>query len=159
MDPLCSRMVRASLCWLAAGGIVGGVMLLDSTLPGSLAAWLAPSHAHMLFVGWFLQFAVGVAYWLLPRKRTPAQPLGYNERLGMIATLALNAGLLLRVGAEPIERMGQGSNLTQVTLGLVALLQVSAILIFATQLWPRVGPRAPRARLDAPGDTRQGDTQ
>ena len=144
-------MVRAALCWLVAGGIVGGVMLLDGTLPGALAAWLAPSHAHMLFVGWFLQFVIGVAYWLLPRKRTTAQPLGYNERLGIAATLALNAGLLLRVAAEPIERMGQGTALTQVTLGLVALLQVSAILIFATQLWPRVGPRTPRkAEATAP---------
>lgn len=157
MDPLCSRMVRAGLCWLVAGAFVGGLMLLDGTLPGALAAWLAPSHAHMLFVGWFLQFVIGVAYWLLPRKRTPAQPLGYNERMGMIAMLALNAGLLLRIVAEPIERMGQGSVSTQVTLGLVALLQVAAILVFATQLWPRVGPRVPRAKPSLPGETTQGE--
>lgn len=157
MDLLCSRMVRAALCWLVAGAFVGGLMLLDGTLPGALAAWLTPSHAHMLFVGWFLQFVIGVAYWLLPRKRTSAQPLGYDERLGMLATLALNAGLLLRVAAEPIERMGRGSALTQVTLGLVAVLQVAAIVIYATQLWPRVGPRAPRAKPDAPGDTRSGE--
>jgi len=25
----------------------------------------------MLFVGWFLQFVVGIAFLLLPRKRTP----------------------------------------------------------------------------------------
>ena len=60
MDPLCSRMVRAALCWLVAGALVGGLMLLDGTLPGALVAWLAPSHAHMLFVGWFLQFVIGV---------------------------------------------------------------------------------------------------
>jgi hypothetical protein len=159
MDPLCSRMVRASLSWLVAGALVGGLMLLDGTLPGALAAWLAPSHAHMLFVGWFLQFALGVAYWLLPRKRTPVQPLGYNERLGMIAMLLLNVGLLLRIVAEPIERMGRGSTSTQVTLGSVALLQVTAILVFATQLWPRVGPRVPRAKPDASRDIRQGDTR
>ena len=147
-------MVRAALCWLVAGAVVGGLMLLDDALPGALVAWLAPSHAHMLFVGWFLQFVIGVAYWLLPRKRTPAQTLGYDERLGMLATLALNAGLLLRVGAEPIARMGQGSALTQVALGSVALLQVTAIVVFAAQLWPRVGPRVPRTKLEAPGETR-----
>ena len=75
------------------------------------------------------------------------------------ATLALNAGLLLRVAAEPIERMGQGSALTLVVLGSVALLQVAAIVIFATQLWPRVGPRIPRTRLETPGESRQGDTR
>ena len=151
-------MVRAALCWLVAGVVVGGLMLLDDALPGALVAWLAPSHAHMLFVGWFLQFVIGVAYWLLPRKRTPAQPLGYDERLGMLATLALNAGLLLRVAAEPITRMGQGSTLTQVALGGVALLQVTAISIFAAQLWPRVGPRVPRTKLETPGGNRQGDS-
>ncbi len=150
-------MVRAALCWLVAGAVVGGLMLLDGTLPGPLVAWFAPSHAHMLFVGWFLQFVIGVAYWLLPRKRTPAQPLGYDDRLGMLAMLALNAGLLLRIGAEPIQRMGLGSALTQFALGGSALLQVTAIFIFATQLWPRVGPRVPRSKPDTPGENRQGD--
>ncbi|MFT4040796.1 MAG: hypothetical protein QM692_21625 [Thermomicrobiales bacterium] len=144
MDPLCSRMARASLCWLAAGAVVGGLMLLDGALPGAWVVWLTPGHAHMLVVGWFLQFALGVAYWLLPRKRTPTQPLGYDERLGAAAMLALNAGLLLRVVAEPITRMGRGNAATSVALGVVALLQVGAILIFVMQLWPRVGPRLPR---------------
>ena len=74
-----------------------------------------------------------------------------TEVVTKASALSLNAGLLLRVAAEPIERMGQGTALTQVTLALVALLQVSAILIFATQLWPRVAPRSPhKAEPTAP---------
>jgi len=85
MDPLSSLMLRAALLWLLAGVVIGGAMLTDRALPGQWVLWMAPSHAHILFVGWFLQFAVGVAYWLLPRKRTPARPLGYGERAAFIA--------------------------------------------------------------------------
>jgi hypothetical protein len=61
-------MLRAALTWLLVGVVIGAAMLTDRALPGQWRLWMAPSHAHMLFVGWFLQFAVGVAYWLLPRR-------------------------------------------------------------------------------------------
>ena len=44
----------------------------------------------MLFVGWFLQFVIEVASWLLPCKRSSSQPAGYDERQGMLAVLAMN---------------------------------------------------------------------
>lgn len=148
MDPLSSFMLRASLLWLLAGVVFGGLMLTDRALPGQWVLWMAPSHAHMLFVGWFLQFVVGVAYWLLPRKRTPARPLGYAERAAWLAAIALNLGLIMRVLAEPMERTGQGSSATLTLLAASALFQVSAALTFAAQLWPRVGPR-PMRKKDA----------
>ncbi len=142
-------MLRASLLWLATGVIVGGAMLTDRALPGQWVFWMAPSHAHMLFVGWFLQFVIGVAYWLLPRKRTPARPLGYAERIAWMAALALNLGLVFRVIAEPVERTGQGTGPTLALLAASALLQVGATLTFAGQLWPRVGPRPMRKKDEA----------
>ena len=150
MDQLSSRMLRASLLWLSVGFIVGGLMLTDRALPGQWVLWMAPSHAHMLFVGWFLQFVVGVAYWLLPRKRTPERPLGYAERVAALAALALNLGLICRILAEPVERTGQGTSLTLGLLAISALLQVGAALTFAAQLWPRVGPRQIRKKDEQP---------
>jgi hypothetical protein len=142
-------MLRASLCWLLGGAIIGSLMLTDRALPGS---WLllAPSHAHMLFVGWFLQFAIGVAYWLLPRKRLPTRRLGYAERPAWAAVIALNLGLVSRVIAEPIERSGGGSGFTLLALAASALLQVAAIAIFVSQLWPRLTPRPLRQTNDQP---------
>jgi hypothetical protein len=116
-------------------------MLTDRALPGQWRLWMAPSHAHMLFVGWFLQFAVGVAYWLLPRRRSTERPLGYWERAAYVAVIALNLGLVLRIIAEPAERTGNESDGTLVLLIASALLQVAAALIFVTQLWPRVAAR------------------
>ena len=159
MDRLSSAMLRTALLWLLAGFIVGGAMLADRALPGDWRLWLAPSHAHMLFVGWFLQFAIGVAYWLLPRKRSPQRPLGYDERLAWAAVAALNLGLILRIAAEPAERTGRESDLTLALLLASAALQVAAATIFVTQLWPRVAPRPLRQNAVTRPATSGGDQE
>ena len=94
----------------------------------------------------FLQFAIGVAYWLLPRKRTPERPLGYNERLAYSAVLALNIGLALRVGGELRERTGHADDTSLIVLAIAGILQIAAAALFVIQLWPRVGPRFIRPR-------------
>ena len=146
MDPLSSVMLRAALTWLLAGFVIGAAMLTDRALPGQWRLWMAPTHAHILFVGWFLQFAVGVAYWLLPRRRSTERPLGYRERAAYLAFVALNLGLVLRIIAEPAERAGLANDVTLALLGASAFLQVAATLVFVIQLWPRVGPRPMRGK-------------
>src|SRR6188768_521620 len=106
MDRFSSWMVRVSLCWLLAGFVVGAMMMADAKLAGAWRVWMAPTHGHMLFVGWFLQFTLGIAFWLLPRARTANRPLGYRESLAFAAMAALDVGLLLRVAAEPAQRAG-----------------------------------------------------
>lgn len=144
MDRLSSIMARAAFAWLLAGAVAGSAMMVDEELPGSWRVWLGPTHGHMFFVGWFVQFAVGIGYWLLPRKRTAARPLGYDERLALAAVALLDLGLLLRVAAEPAQRSGHDGAWITPTLGASALCQVAAFAIFVVQLWPRVAPRAPR---------------
>jgi hypothetical protein len=146
MDRLSALMVRASFVWLLAGVVVGGLMLTDRAIPGDWRLWASPTHGHMLFVGWFVQFVLGIAIWLLPRRRTPARPLGYDERATIGAIIALNLGLVLRVIGEPAERAGYVGGWTLVTLAASAILQIGAIAAFVLMLWPRVGPRAARIR-------------
>lgn len=138
MDRLSIIMVRCSLAWLMLGILVGGVMLVDRAVPGNWIVWFAPSHGHVLFVGWFLQFALGIAYWLLPRKRSEELPLGYRERLAIAGAVCLNFGLACRVIAEPLERTGRASDLTLAVLMASSVLQVAAVAIFISQLWPRI---------------------
>jgi hypothetical protein len=161
MDRLSSTMARASFLWLLAGAVAGTAMMVDEALPGAWRAWLAPTHGHMLFVGWFVQFAIGIAYWLLPRKRSPERPYGYHERLALAAVLLLNVGLLLRVAAEPAQRSRHDGWWITPTLGASGVLQATAFAIFVIQLWPRVAPRALRAaspQADATRDQRaQGE--
>ena len=141
MDPLSVKMVRAALIWLMLGFIFGALMLMDASLPGNWRAWFSPTHGHVLFVGWFLQFAVGIAFWLLPRKRTDDRPLGYNERVAFLSFVILNTGLLLRVVAEPAPRIGYMSGIANEVLIVSALAHVAAIVLIVGQLWGRVIPR------------------
>lgn len=148
-------MVKASLVWLVAGIAVGGLMLVDRGIPGNWRLWLLPTHGHMLFVGWFVQFVMGIAYWLLPRKRSPDLPVGYRERPAFVAMGLLNAGLALRVIAEPMERTGHASDFSLGLLAGSAIFQVVAIVVFVAQLWPRIygkgklGKPAPGAKTAA----------
>lgn len=141
MDRLSAVMARLSLIWLLLGFVIGAAMLSDEVVPGNWRAWMSPSHGHILFVGWFLQFALGIAYWLLPRRRSPERPLGYDERIAFVAVAALNLGLILRVASEPWERVNRGNDLTLWLLALSSILQVGAAALFVAQLWPRVGPK------------------
>ena len=146
MDRLTIVMVRCSLGWLLAGVVLGGLMLVDRGIPGQWRLWFQPSHGHMLFVGWLVQFAIGIAYWLMPRKRSEALPIGYREAPALIGALALNAGLTLRVIAEPLERTGHASDATLALLGASAALQIAAVVIFVAQLWPRIYGRGKLGR-------------
>ncbi len=141
-------MVRIALCWLLAGFVVGAMMMADARLPGAWRAWMGPTHGHMLFVGWFLQFTLGIAFWLLPRSRTPERPFGYRERLAFTAVALLDVGLLLRVAAEPAQRSGHQGAWIDGALIASGLLQLAAAGIFVVELWPRLAAR--QRRLPAP---------
>lgn len=151
MDRLSIVMVRSSLIWLLAGVVIGSLMLVDRAIPGDWRLWMAPSHGHMLFVGWLVQFALGIAYWLMPRKRSPERPLGYHEGLAIGGSVALNVGLTLRVIAEPLERTGHENVLTLALLGGSSVLQLAAIAVFVGQLWPRIYGRSKLGRSTASG--------
>ena len=152
MDRLTIVMVRCSLGWLLVGVVIGGLMLVDRGIPGQWRQWLQPSHGHILFVGWMLQFALGIAYWLVPRKRSDTRPLGYRETPALVGAVALNVGIALRVVAEPLERTGHASDVTLDLLGASSVLQVAAVVIFVAQLWPRIYGRA---KLGQPATTGQ----
>jgi hypothetical protein len=144
VDLVSVRFVRAALIWLVLGFGLGALMLSDELIAGHWRIWFGPTHGHMLFVGWFLQFAIGIGYWLLPRKRSPERPYGYDARLATTAMILLNTGLILRVLAEPIGRMGYDGSIDDWILAVSALLQVAAILIIVSQIWQRIIPRVAR---------------
>jgi heme/copper-type cytochrome/quinol oxidase subunit 1 len=117
-----------------AVGVLLRVPVAVSTSPA--LAVFAPTHLHLLVVGWLTQVIFGVAYWMFPRY-SPARPRGH-ERLGWAAFLLLNGGLLLRIVGEPYHALGQGGG------GLLvasALLQLLAGWAFVLNTWPRVRER------------------
>ncbi len=68
MPRLSCYFIRSALLFLAAGFTLGAIMLGNKgfpIFPGILA--LLPIHIEFLLIGWFVQLAFGVAYWILPR--------------------------------------------------------------------------------------------
>lgn len=100
-------------------------------VPGQSAALWLPQ-LHFLTVGWLTQLIFGVAFWLFPNPRSRSHA---SSRTVWIAYVALNLGLLLRVGVEPASLQGD----LQVW-GYVASagLQWTASLLLVGHFWGRV---------------------
>lgn len=120
-------MVRLALLHLGAGATLGALLLVAKAGIGSPDAWRAlGAHREMLLVGWLVQLAGGVAWWILPRRdgsRGPAAvPAAACALLnGGIACVALAGGL----GIPTLAAAGRGAELAGVAL-------------LAGALWPRV---------------------
>lgn len=134
MPPLSRYMIRMALLHLAFGFLAGGLMLAHKAFP--YAPWvmrLLPWHIHSLFLGWTVQLAFGVAYWIFPRfaLERPGDPRG-RAGWAWASFGLLNAGVL-SAGLAGAAGWGIG-------LALGAGLEAMGVLAFVIHLWPRVRP-------------------
>jgi heme/copper-type cytochrome/quinol oxidase subunit 1 len=123
-------MLRIALVYLALGFSFGGLLLFHKGIPLSPWLWsLLPAHIEFLLLGWTVQLAMGVAFWILPR--FSREPKRGDERLAWLAFALLNLGVLL-AGVGPLL----GAAALLVFLGRAA--EAGAALAFAVHAWPRV---------------------
>ena len=131
MPRLSVYFVRASLIYLAVGFTFGGLLLANKGVLISPLIWvLLPIHIEFLFVGWLVQLAIGVAFWILPRFSQGA-PRG-NERWSWVAFALINIGILMVVlqslfGAQWLMFFGQS-------------LEIFGLVAFVIGNWKRVKP-------------------
>lgn len=130
MPHLSIWFIRAALIYLAAGFTLGALMLANKGVPLDPAFWrLLPVHIEILLVGWLAQFAMGVAFWILPRFHASRG----DVRPAWVAFALLNAGLLLAIMATLVGAPSW--------IGLAGrLAEVAAVAAFALNAWPRVKP-------------------
>jgi hypothetical protein len=122
-------MVRTSLLQLGIGFTAGMALLFNKGIPFDPLIWrLLPIHIELLLLGWTMQLAMGVAFWILPRFSTA--PRHGNERLGWLAYLLLNSGLTMFVADVWLD----GAWLSFVG----RTLELSAVVCFSVMIWPRV---------------------
>lgn len=131
-------LIRASLICLAVGFTFGAGMLANEGLAvGIRLESLRPAHVEILLMGWVMQLALGVAYWILPRF-TRGLPRG-NATAAWLSMILLNAGILLVV-LQPIFHDPWFALLGRV-------LEAAGILAFLLVSWRRLRPSAtPAAR-------------
>ena len=100
MPRLSVWFVRASLIYLLLGFTFGGLLLANKGLMISPAIWmLLPAHIEFNLMGWLIQLAMGVAFWILPCFSKGS--VRGNERLSWFAFLCINSGILF-VASEGI---------------------------------------------------------
>ena len=136
MPRLSQLMIRTALLWLAIGYSVGGLVLLNKGIP--LLPWLwalRAAHIHMLLVGWTVQLACGVAFWILPR--LDARGTRGDERLVWGCYAALNGGVVLGALHDPLAALIAWPGWDALLL-LMGLLYLLAAALFALHAWPRV---------------------
>lgn len=129
--PRLSRLfIRAALLYLALGFTFGALMLANKGVPLHPALWrLLPAHMEFLLVGWTLQLAFGVAFWIAPRWWHG--PSRGNEAGAWAAFGLLNVGVWLVALGSWI-----GGGTAVLVIGRVA--QLAAAVAFAWHLWPRI---------------------
>ena len=132
MPRLSCWYIRASLLHLAVGFMLGALLLIHKGIPLHPAFWqLLPLHIECLLLGWTLQLALGVAFWILPRHRLgPEQGHETPARLawGLLNLGVLMAGFGWMLGAPAlIPLLGRGA-------------EAGAAVAFAVHAWSRVKP-------------------
>jgi len=96
---------------------------------------LRPLFWHLLMVGWITQIIFGVSMWMFPG-RTKEEGF-MAQKWGWLTYLFLNTGLLLRLIAEP-QLSYSSFSLWPNLVFLSAILQLSAAITYAIEMWPRV---------------------
>lgn len=125
-------LIRAAMAWLAASC----AMMTAVALEPRWSAVLRPALVHTLTLGWLSQFIFGVAHWLFP-KNLQHPPRGDLRRVWWLAGF-WNAGLVLRLAAEPRLMAGAADIATRMAMSLSAAFLLAGSVVFVVHMWPRV---------------------
>lgn len=134
MPALSRWYIKTALVYLVLGGSLGGLLLADKALSFSGRLWgPLPLHIEWLLLGWTLQLAMGVAWWILPR---PSPRMMQNRWVWSSYGL-LNGGLVLPLAIQLISLFGrQPPGWPSL---LATLMEVTSVAVFAIAAWPRIG--------------------
>jgi hypothetical protein len=139
MPPLTRWFIKSALVYLVAALFVGVVLAFEPFARSSSAvSGLMPVYFHLLMLGWVAQTIFGVALWMFPRQ-SRERPRG-NEALAVATYVTLNAGLVIRVMAEPMLAVGGGAPWAWMLVA-AAVLQWCAGVAFTMNIWGRVRER------------------
>jgi hypothetical protein len=127
MPRVAAWFVRASLCHLVGGFVLGALLLASKGMALPAGIWALRSvHIEMLLVGWVIQLVLGVAIWIFPRFVLRQRPRR-SEVTAWLAFALLNLGVVLVCLGDTTAAAGR-------------LTELAAAASFAIHLWGRVSP-------------------
>jgi hypothetical protein len=128
-------MIRAAFINLWLGFGIAMLLMLWKGQPELLSAagWIL-AHVNLLLVGWMVQLAMGVAYWIFPRLPNTRTERGRYR-------YAYSAGLLLNIGVWGYTfAVVAGMTGLQV---LALALQMAAVIAYVYHIIPRIRTSLP----------------
>ena len=126
--------IRLALIQLLAAFLAGGWLLASRGVPTlPRPDWLLPVHLELALLGWTLQLAMGVAYWMLPKFKS-GPPRG-KVGPAIAALMVFNRGVFLVLassisGVAALELLGRTGEVAGV--GLFAANALPRIKAFGT---------------------------
>jgi hypothetical protein len=124
--------IRAALIYFLAGITAGSLMLMGKALMTGTVVWAwLPFHIESLMLGFVLQLTMGVAYWILPRLKTPKDR--GNRAVACAAFAALNAGILAGSFWPFLDGLSWFP-------ALARGLELIGVFLFVIHAWPRIYP-------------------
>ncbi len=136
MPALSRWFVRTALVYLGLGFGLGALLLVNKALGLDGRLWaLLPLHVEWLLLGWTLQLAFGVAFWILPREGGVRR----REGIGWLGYGLLNVGLVLSAVGR-LAGLAAGRPAPAWLLPLAAAVLVAGVVAFVGHVWPRVVP-------------------
>ncbi len=131
-------MIRTALIHLALGALIGGILLTDKGFHRWPWFWTwRAGHVHLMLLGWTVQFACGVAFWILPR--LDAAGTRGALWLAWFCYGALNAGILLAALSAPVAGLVGRERIAWMS-PVAAILFVAGIAAFIAHVWRRIRP-------------------
>jgi hypothetical protein len=139
MPALTRWFLKISLVYFIIAMLLAVLMAAGTPLKLPFPAGaLSPVYFHMFMAGWVTQLIFGVVFWMFP-KHSKELPRG-SEALGWTVFWLFNAGLALRLAAEPAQAMRPGL-VWGWMLVASAVLQWAAGMVFVINTWGRVKER------------------
>lgn len=131
MPQLSVWTVRISLAYLAIGFTIGALLMVHTAL--SLPLWilqLRAFHIELLLIGWLIQLAIGVAFWILPRSGRQRE----NTMSATASIILLNLGIWLAAGGQLVWPAAS------LLPAVGRTFETAAALLFGFHVWTRINP-------------------
>jgi hypothetical protein len=144
MPHLSRWFAHTAFIYLVVGFTIGGLILSAKAgfVDAHVWVWLL-LHVDILVMGWLVQLAMSMSFWILPRIRNAGRG---HVALAWVSYFLLNGGLILGAGVSLAVYWYPGT-WVQLTFTAGLLVQTVAVCLYVIYAWPRILPTITAAEV------------